>query len=77
MKKRQDDLAEKEWTDEKYIQEAKKEPDRLSFWRRYTKTELEASKEVCNNPPQFDNAFRKEFPDPVKYLKNKEVEIEQ
>lgn len=60
------------WSDEKYLEEAKREPERLVFWRKYNRTELEASKSVCDNPPRFDKQFARIFPDPVRYLEEYE-----
>lgn len=66
---------EKDWSDEKYLREAKREPIRLSFWRRYSHTELEAAKSVCRNSPWIDRMWVNIFPDAEKYKKGwKEIQ---
>lgn len=46
------------WSDAKYLERAAKEPERLNFWLEYEPDILEASKSVCDNPPDFDAQWR-------------------
>ena len=51
------------WTAEKYIEEARREPERLAFWQKYYPDDIvKASQAVCDNPPRFDDYWAKEFP---------------
>ena len=45
---------------------------RFKFWQQYYPDELEAAKVVVLNPPWYDETWRRQFPDPVKFRANKE-----
>jgi hypothetical protein len=60
------------WTDKKYIEKAKLEPNRLLFWLQYHRNILRASKDVCDNPPRFDALWKSVFGSPKKF-KNHET----
>ncbi|RPH88522.1 MAG: hypothetical protein EHM66_00505 [Deltaproteobacteria bacterium] len=60
---------EHEWSDERYVSMAKREPDRLAFWLQYFPDELEASQCVCDNPPSFDDYWRREMGTPEQLRK--------
>ena len=61
-----------EWTDEQYVKRAKKEPERIKFWLPYSKSYIEACRSVCDNPPRFDDTFKKVFPTPQSLFKFQE-----
>jgi hypothetical protein len=51
-----------EWTNEKYLSEAKREPKRVEFYKQYFDNELEVAQCVCDNPPSFDRQFKEYYP---------------
>jgi hypothetical protein len=64
----------REWSDKKYLREARREPERLAFWLPYSRDILDASKSVCDNPPSLDMQFREVFPNPARYKKERAQE---
>lgn len=60
--------SNEEWSIEKYIQEAQREPERLKFWLQYYDYN-DACRAVCDNPPRFDDQFKQTFPNPEEFKK--------
>ena len=52
-----------DWSREKTIEEAEREPERLKFWQQYY-DDIRAHEAVVDNPPWFDRLWEQEFPDP-------------
>ena len=63
-----------DWSREKTIEEAEREPERLEFWRQYHPDYLEACRAVVDNPPWFDEMWKQEFPDPAAFRRHSERE---
>jgi hypothetical protein len=55
------------WSDQKYLLEAQREPRRLEFWLQYYPDIVQASRSVCDNPPRFDATWKSAFPDPTEF----------
>lgn len=56
-----------DWSRRKVIREARKEPKRLEFWRKYYDIYYKACEAVVENPPSFDRIFEDSFPDAERY----------
>jgi hypothetical protein len=63
-----------DWSAAKYRREAKREPARLKFWLQYHDDIDRASRDVCDNPPGFDEYWRQMFPNAKRYRAQQIIE---